>query len=279
MNTTKADMSKTEAFARQVVSDIAATFSGVMTRLGHRLCLYKAMAGAGQMSTRVLAEKTGMYEHYAREWLNNQAAGGYVSYDPESRSYTLPDEHIPVLVDEDSPMFLVPALDVTSSLWLDEDQVAEVFRSGRGIAWSAHHHRLFCGSEALFRPGYKANLTTSWIRSLDGVEDKLSAGAKVADVGCGHGASTIDIARERAREAGVAGQQRLSDVLQEAAGFGLVRRTAQTVFNMWCSRRDRASVLRLAKRCQWSARATGTARPRARRPPCVSGTSWFPSGR
>lgn len=220
------DMSKVEQFAGQVVSDISATFSGVMTNIGHKLGLYKAMAGAGPITSQILADKTGTYERYVREWLNNQTAGGYVVYNAETNAYTLPDEHIPVLVDDESPLFLVPALDVASSLWLDEDKVADVFRSGEGIAWSDHHHRLFCGSEALFRPGYKAHLTSTWIKSLDGVEDKLKAGAKVADVGCGHGASTIvlaqeypnstfygfdnhkesvEIARQRARDAGVNG--------------------------------------------------------------------------
>ena len=220
------DMSKVEQFAGQVVSDISATFSGVMTNIGHKLGLYKAMAGAGPITSQILADKTGTYERYVREWLNNQTAGGYVVYNAETNAYTLPDEHIPVLVDDESPLFLVPALDVASSLWLDEDKVADVFRSGEGIAWSDHHHRLFCGSEALFRPGYKAHLTSTWIKSLDGVEDKLKAGAKVADVGCGHGASTIvlaqeypnstfygfdnhkesvEIARQRAKDAGVNG--------------------------------------------------------------------------
>lgn len=190
------DMNKVEEFAGQVVNDISATFSGVMTNIGHKLGLYKAMAGAGAMTSQMLADKTGTHERYVREWLNNQTAGGYVIYDAETNSYTLPDEHIPVLVDDDSPIFLVPALDVASSLWLDEDKVAGVFQSGEGIAWSEHHHHLFCGSEALFRPGYKAHLTASWIKSLDGVEEKLKAGAKVADVGCGHGASTIVMAQE-----------------------------------------------------------------------------------
>jgi ubiquinone/menaquinone biosynthesis C-methylase UbiE len=220
------DMNKVEAFAGKVVGDISATFSGVMTNLGHKLGLYKAMAGAGAMTPRKLADKTGTHERYVREWLNNQTAGGYVQYEAETDRYTLPDEHVPVLADEDSPVFLVPALDVASSLWLDEDKVAEIFRSGDGIAWADHHHRLFCGSEALFRPGYKAHLTTNWIKALENVEDKLTAGAKVADVGCGHGASTIvmaqaypnstfygfdsheesiAIARQRAKEAGLNG--------------------------------------------------------------------------
>ena len=190
------DMNKVEAFAGQVVTDISATFSGVMTNIGHKLGLYRAMAGAGALSSHQLADKTGTHERYVREWLNNQTAGGYVMHDAVTNTYTLPDEHIPVLVDDDSPMFLVPALDVASSLWLDEEKVTEVFRSGEGIGWSDHHHRLFCGSESLFRPGYKAHLTTSWIKALDGVEEKLIAGAKVADVGCGHGASTIVMARE-----------------------------------------------------------------------------------
>jgi 2-polyprenyl-3-methyl-5-hydroxy-6-metoxy-1,4-benzoquinol methylase len=189
------DMSKVEAFAGQVVSDIAATFSGVMTNIGHKLGLYKAMAGAGWLSSAQLAEATGTDERYVREWLNNQTAGGYVDYRPETQSYRLPDEHVPVLADDDSPVFLVPALAVASSLWLDEDKVCDVFKTGAGIAWGDHHHHLFCGSESLFRPGYKAHLTTDWISALDGVSQKLTAGAKVADVGCGHGASSIVMAQ------------------------------------------------------------------------------------
>ena len=219
------DMNKVEAFAGQVITDISATLSGVMTNIGHKLGLYKAMAGAGPLTSLQLAEATGTHERYVREWLNNQVAGGYIDYDEESSRYTLPDAHVPVLADDESPVFLVPALEVASSMWLDEDKISDVFRSGKGIAWGEHHHRLFCGSESLFRPGYKAHLTTSWISALSGVEEKLSAGAKVADVGCGHGASTIvmaqafpdsvfygfdnhqqsiDIARQRASEAGVA---------------------------------------------------------------------------
>ena len=220
------DMTKVEAFAGRVVNDISATFSGVMTNIGHKLGLYKAMAGSGAMTSHMLAEQTGTHERYVREWLNNQTAGCYVTYEPESDCYTLPDEHIPVLVDDESPVFLVPALDVASSLWLDEDKVSEVFRTGEGIPWADHNHRLFCGSEALFRSGYKAHLTTNWIKALDGVDEKLTSGAKVADVGCGHGASTIvlaqkypkstffgfdshgesiSIARQRAKESGLNG--------------------------------------------------------------------------
>ena len=159
------DMNKVEAFAGQVITDIAAAFSGVMTNIGHKLGLYKAMAGAGALSAEELAAKTGTHERYVREWLNNQVAGQYIQYDAETDRYQLPDEHVPILADDESPVFLVPALEVASSLWLDEDKIKAVFQSGEGIAWSEHHHRLFCGSEALFRPGYKAHLSAGWIAS------------------------------------------------------------------------------------------------------------------
>lgn len=183
-----------EKFAGQVVGDVAATLSGVMTNIGHKLGLYKAMAGAGPLSSAQLAAKTSTDERYVREWLNNQSAGGYVIFDKTSGHYELPDHHVPVLADEESPVFLVPALEVAAALWLDEDKIREVFQTGAGIPWADHHHRLFCGSESLFRPGYKSHLIANWIAELDGVMEKLAAGAKVADVGCGHGASTIVLA-------------------------------------------------------------------------------------
>ena len=228
-----AQIKTTEMFAGQVVSDVAATMSGVMTVIGHKLGLYQALAGAGALTSHQLAKKTKLAERYIREWLNNQTAGGYLSYDPVNRSYSLPDAHIPVLADPESPVFLVPALEVAASLWLDEDQIASVFRTGEGIAWGAHHHRLFCGSELLFRPGYKTFLVSDWIAALDGVAAKLKHGAKIADIGCGHGASTIilaqafpnstfvgfdnhepsiEIARQRANEAGVNGNTRFETV-------------------------------------------------------------------
>ena len=189
------NMAQVEAFAGQVVTDVAATLSGVMTNIGHKLGLYKAMAGAGPLSSSVLASRTQTDERYTREWLNNQVAGGYVHYDAQSGHYDLPDHHVPVLADEDSPVFLVPALEVAASLWLDEEKIMGVFKSGEGIAWDDHHHRLFCGSEALFRPGYRTNLIPQWIQALDGATDKLARGARVADIGCGHGASTIVLAK------------------------------------------------------------------------------------
>ncbi len=223
----------TEAFAGQVVTDVSATLSGVMTNIGHKLGLYRALAGAGGLTSTALAAKCSLAERYVREWLNNQVAGGYLVYDKQDETYLLPEAYVPVLADPESPVFLVPALEVAASLWLDEDRIADVFRTGEGIAWGEHHHRLFCGSESLFRPGYKTFLATDWISAMDGVAAKLEKGALVADVGCGHGASTIvlaesfpasqfdgfdshdasiAIAQDRATEAGVARNIRFTTV-------------------------------------------------------------------
>lgn len=186
----------TDEFAGQVVTDVAATISGVLTNIGHKKGLYKAMAGAGDVSSNWLASKTNTDERYVKEWLNNQTAGGYIVHHQDTNSYVLPDEYIPVLVDEESPFFLVPALEVAASLWLDEEKILKIFSSGDGLEWGEHHHKLSCGSESLFRPGYKTFLIDQWISSVDGLSEKLTAGAKVADVGCGHGVSTILMSNE-----------------------------------------------------------------------------------
>lgn len=186
----------TDEFAGQVVADVAAAISGVLTNIGHKKGLYKAMAKAGNISSDWLAEKTNTDERYVREWLNNQTAGGYIVFHQETNKYSLPDEYIPVLVDEESPFFLIPALEVVASLWHDEDKIMEIFSSGDGLGWGEHHHRLSCGSESLFRPGYKTFMIDQWISAVDGLTDKLKSGAKIADVGCGHGVSTILMSQE-----------------------------------------------------------------------------------
>jgi SAM-dependent methyltransferase len=216
---------KVEAFAAQFVSDWAAAYSGVMTKLGHRLGLYKAMAHHGPMGVAELAEKIAINERYLLEWLNNQAAGGYVKYDSAQRKYELPAEHVPVLVDENSPFFMAGGLGGITAIYKAENRLAEAFKSGAGIGWHEHDESLFYATESLFRTGYQANLTTNWIPALTGVDAKLKAGATVADIGCGHGASTIimaqaypnsnfvgfdyhpasiEVARKRAQEASVA---------------------------------------------------------------------------
>jgi 2-polyprenyl-3-methyl-5-hydroxy-6-metoxy-1,4-benzoquinol methylase len=241
------DGAKLEAFVGRAVADMAATIAGVLVNLGHKLGLYKAMAGAGPLRPAELASRTGVRERYAREWLDAQAAGGYVSYDPASGTYELPAEQAFVLADPESPVFLAPAYDVVSSVWLDEDKIAKAWTSDEGLPWREHHPRLFHGTEAFFRTGYQANLTSSWIPALDGVDAKLKAGARVADVGCGHGASTIvmarayprsafvgydshegsiEVARQRAKEAGVDSRVRFeassAERVPAGEGFDLV---------------------------------------------------------
>ena len=188
-------MDATEAFTGKVLNDISATTSGVMTNIGHKLGLYAAMARAGELSSAQLAAKTGLTERYLREWLNNQVAGGYLVYSKADNTYELPDAHIPVLVDADSPVFLAPAMEVAAAMWHGRDKLMEVFASGEGIPWGDQHHSLFCGSESMFRPGYRNFLVADWINSIEGLSERLQKGARVADIGCGHGASTIAMAQ------------------------------------------------------------------------------------
>jgi len=187
--------SEIEAFIGQVVTDLSAAFSGVLINVGRKLGLYQAMADLGACTSAALAEATGIRERYVREWLANQAAGGYVAYDPEMQIYVLPPAQTMVLALEHSPIFMAPAFEVAASFWLDEDQIVETFRSGAGLGWHAHNHRMFCGTESFFRTGYRAHLVSRWLPALDGVVERLERGARVADIGCGHGASTILMAQ------------------------------------------------------------------------------------
>jgi SAM-dependent methyltransferase len=190
----KIDEAKLEAFMGQAVTDMGAIISAPLFLIGEKLGLYKAMAGAGPLTSQEVAERAGAAERYVREWLRNQAAGGYVAYDAESDRYTLADEQALALADEDSPFYILGAYELIASLYADEERIMEAFRSGAGMGWHEHDHRLFCGTERFFRPGYRAHLVAEWIPALDGVKEKLQRGAKVADVGCGHGASTIIMA-------------------------------------------------------------------------------------
>ena len=195
MSATEIDMTRLEAFMGQVVTDMGAVISAPFMVIGEKLGLYKAMAGAGPLSSTEVAEKAGVAERSVREWLRNQAAGGYVTYDPDTDSYTLPDEHAMALADEESPVYVLGAFELIESLYADGEQITESFRTGKGMGWHEHDHRLFRGTERFFRPGYKAHLVAEWIPALDGVSEKLERGATVADVGCGHGASTILMAQ------------------------------------------------------------------------------------
>src|SRR5918993_293687 len=205
------------------VADFGAAFHAGLVVIGESLGLYKALA-EGPLTSAELAERTGTHERYVREWLNSQAAGEYVHYDPPTGRYSLTEEQAFALADEKSPAYLPGAFLLAVSALRAVPQITERFRTGEGFGWHEHDHGLFRGTELFFRPGYAANLISSWIPSLDGVEEKLKAGAKVADVGCGLGASTIlmaqaypastfvgydyhdgsiEMARQRAEEAGV----------------------------------------------------------------------------
>jgi len=189
------DQGKLEKFLGQAVGEMGAAMNAALVLVGDKLGLYKAMAGAGALTPAELAQKTGTTERYVREWLCAQAAGGYVTYDAATGRYTLPNEQALALAVEDSPAFLPGAFQVIASVIRDEPLITEAFRTGKGVGWHEHCSDLFQGTERFFRPGYAAHLVSEWIPALEGVEQKLKAGAKVADVGCGHGASTVLMAQ------------------------------------------------------------------------------------
>jgi SAM-dependent methyltransferase len=189
------DETKLEAFTAQVFGDLAACYGGVMVTLGDRLGLYDALNGAGPLTSAEVAERSGNAERYVREWLNSQVAAGYLSYDPEAASYELPPEHAAVLADRESPTLLTPAFNVPAAMWHGEEQAIRAFRTGEGVPWGAHHDRLFHGVGAFYRNAYSAALVPEWLPALDGVVERLETGAKVADVGCGHGHSTVLMAQ------------------------------------------------------------------------------------
>ncbi len=218
------NMDKLNAFLGQVVGELGATVNAGLIVLGDRLGLYKAMAGAGPITSGELAEKTGTAERYVREWLNAQAAGGFVTYDPATRRYELPPEQAMVLANEDSPAFVGGAFELATATLRSGPQIEAAFKTGAGFGWHQHDPGVATGCERFFRPGYNANLVSSWLPALEGVEAKLRVGANVADIGCGLGASTrlmaeayprskftgfdyhkesIDLARTQTREAGL----------------------------------------------------------------------------
>ncbi len=192
---TPLDMEKLEAFVFRAVDEVGATLNTALVVMGDRLGLYKALAGAGPLTPTELADRTGTAERYVREWLNAQAAGGYVEYDPESGRYTLPPEQALALTDSESPAYLPGFFQIALGSVIDSPRIAEAAETGEGVGWHQHNHNVFEGCERFFRPGYAANLLTSWLPALDGVVGKLEQGASVADVGCGHGSSTILMAK------------------------------------------------------------------------------------
>jgi SAM-dependent methyltransferase len=233
------DEAKLEAFMERFVGDLGACATAPMVLIGDKLGLYRALADGEPVTPAQLAEKTGCRERYLREWLCQQAASGYVEYEPAAGTFRLPPEQALALAEPDSPAFIPGAFQLLSAMIKDEPHITERFRSGEGFGWHEHDHDLFEGTERFFRPGYLANLVESWLPSLDGVVEKLEAGAHVADIGCGHGASTIlmakaypastfvgsdyhegsvEAARRAAERAGVS--DRVSFEVAPAKGFG-----------------------------------------------------------
>lgn len=192
---TAIDPQKLEAFLGKVVNDFGAAFSAPLAYIGDKLGLYKAMAFAGPLTHEELALKTGTDPRYTREWLINQAAGGYVEYNPQSKKYNLPDEHAIALTAEDSPFYVVGGFQIINAMNGAVERIMEGFRTGSGMLWGEHHHDLFQGTERFFKPSYNGNLLQNWLPAIDGAVEKLQKGTKVADIGAGHGISTLIMAK------------------------------------------------------------------------------------
>ena len=223
------DPAKFQELAQKMVGDMGVAFGAALVLVGDRLGLYKSLAEKGPATSEELAARTGTFERYVREWLAAQASAGYIAYDASAKRYFMTEEQAMAFANENSPLFMPGAFEIAAAMMRDEPKISEAFRSGRGVGWGEHDACLFRGTERFFRPGYATNLTTSWLPALEGVVAKLERGASVADIGCGHGASTIlmakaypksqfagfdfhqpsiDRARESAREAGVADRVR-----------------------------------------------------------------------
>ncbi|MEJ7741894.1 MAG: hypothetical protein WKF73_04690 [Nocardioidaceae bacterium] len=184
------DEARLMGFVGKAVTDLGSMVNGSLIVIGDKLGLYKAMAGQGSMTAAELASRTGYAERYLREWVSAQAANGYVVYDGDDL-FSLPDEHAIPLTDETSPACVIGGFQLALATMHSTERLTEAFRTGKGVGWGEHNHELYEGCERFFGPSYTAFLTSTWIPALDGVEAKLKQGARVADVGCGQGASTL----------------------------------------------------------------------------------------
>ncbi|PSH05796.1 MAG: SAM-dependent methyltransferase [Acidobacteria bacterium] len=192
---TAIDETKLNEFMGQLVGDLGSTMTAALIFIGDKLGLYKAVADGKPFTPAELAQRTNTVERYVREWLGNQAASGYIKYDAKTSMYTLPPEQSLALAQEGSPAFFAGAFQTATAMFSAIPKITENFKSGKGLHWGEHDHSLFEGTERFYRPGYAAHLVQDWIPALDGVDAKLKSGAKVVDIGCGFGASTIIMAQ------------------------------------------------------------------------------------
>jgi SAM-dependent methyltransferase len=261
------DQQLLDALLGRVIGDLGATMSAPLVVIGDRLGLYRALADGGPATADELAGRTGTAAVYLGPWLANQAAGGYLTYEPQDERYGMTPEQVAVLADEDSPAFFAASFELALGALRDTVAIQERFGTGAGFGWHEHHPDLFLGTERFFRPGYAANLVPVWLPALDDVVAKLSAGARVLDVGCGHGASTvlmaqafprstflgtdyhegsIRVARRRAAEAGVTDRARFepTDAAETPdGGYDLI-----TMFDCLHDMGDPAAAARCARR-------------------------------
>jgi len=189
------DENRLNALLGKMVNELGAAAMGSLIVLGDKLNLYKTLADKGPLSSFQLADATGTSERYVREWLSAQAASGYIEYDKDTNQFYMLPEQAAVFAEEESPVLMTGGFYSITSMYHDEPKIREAFKTGKGVAWDDHNNCLFCGVEKFYGPSYKGNLVSSWIPALNGVEDKLKAGAKVADIGCGHGVATIIMAK------------------------------------------------------------------------------------
>jgi SAM-dependent methyltransferase len=272
MNETTVNETRLHDFLGKLVTDMGGAYMMAMVLVGDELGLYRAMAGQQAIDADALAERCGCHPRLVREWLNANAAAGYVEH--VDGGYRLPPEQAMALADEDSPVYVAPGQNVLAACFLGLDRVLAAFRGDGGLPWGEHHHRMFHGVEKFFRPGYRAHLTADWLPALDGVVAKLQAGARVADVGCGHGASTIvmaeayprsrffgfdfhgpsiEMARKRAAEAGVAGRT----IFQTATAKGYQERELDLVCFFDCLH-DMGDPVGAARHAHRALKADGT---------------------
>jgi ubiquinone/menaquinone biosynthesis C-methylase UbiE len=195
MCTTNIDEGKLNAFIGQMLSDLGGASSIAMVRMGDALGLYKTIQAQGPMTSMELAKAAKVDERYLREWLSHQAASNYLSYDPATAKFALPPEQAMVFANEESPVYMMGGFDVMVAMLDNQPKVQAAFKSGTGVAWGDQAGCMFCAVARFFRPAYHNNLVSAWLPALEGVVKKLEAGARVADVGCGHGWSTVLMAK------------------------------------------------------------------------------------